>query len=78
MFGNIIFQYMARYILESKVDKIQNILLRLSNLNFSKNCSTKHVFILGGTNNVDHNSTEEIANGLITSGIFFTSTMPKC
>ena len=45
--------------------KIQNILWRLNNLNFSKNCSIKYVFILGGTNNVDHNSPEEIANGLI-------------
>ena len=50
-------------------DKIQNILWRLNNLNFSKNCSIKYVFILGGTNNVDHNSPEEIANGLITSGV---------
>ena len=50
-------------------DKIQNILWRLNNLNFSKNCSIKYVFILGGTNNVDHNSPEEIANGLITSGL---------
>ena len=48
---------------------IQNILWRLNNLNFSKNCSIKYVFILGGTNNVDHNSPEEIANGLITSGL---------
>ena len=38
-------------------------------MNFSKNCSIKYVFILGGTNNVDHNSPEEIANGLITSGL---------
>ena len=36
-------------------------------MNFSKNCSIKHVFILGCTNNVDHNSPEEIANSLITS-----------
>ena len=44
-------------------------------MNFSKNCSIKHVFILGGTNNVDHNSPEEIANGLITSGL---STQAQC
>ena len=49
--------------------KIQNILWRLNNLNFSKNYSIKYVFILGGTSNVDHNSPEEIANGLITSGL---------
>ena len=37
--------------------------------NFFKNCSIKYIFIFGGTNNVDHNSPEEIANGLITSGL---------
>ena len=31
--------------------------------------------MLGGTNNVDHNSPEEIANGLITSGL---STQAQC
>ena len=51
-------------------DKIQNILWRLNNLNFSKSCCIKYVFILGGTNNVKHNSPEEIANGLITSRLF--------
>ena len=50
-------------------NKIQNILWRLNNLNFSKNCIIKYVFILGGTINVDHNSPEEIINGLITSGL---------
>ena len=29
----------------------------------------KYVFILGGTNNVDHNSPEEITNGLKTYGL---------
>ena len=43
-------------------DKIQNILWRLSDLNFSKNCSIKYVFILGGTNSVDHNSPEAIVS----------------
>ena len=50
-------------------DKVQNILWWLNNLGFSKNCSIKYVFILGGTNNVDHNLPEEIANGLVTSGL---------
>ena len=50
-------------------DKIQNILWRLNNLNYSKNRGIKYFFILGGSNNVDHNSPEEIANGLITSGL---------
>ena len=48
-------------------DKIHNILWQLSNLNLSRNCSIKLVFILGGTNNIDHNSPEEIADGLISS-----------
>ena len=38
-------------------------------MNFSKNCSIKYVFILCGTNNVDHNFPEESANGLIISGL---------
>ena len=50
-------------------DKNQNILWRLNNLNFSKNRSLKYVFILGGANNVDHDSPEEITNGLIKSGL---------
>ena len=29
----------------------------------------KYIFIFGGTNNVDHNSPEETANGLIASGL---------
>ena len=50
-------------------DKIQNMQWRLNSLNFSKDCSIKYVFILGGTNNVDHDFPEEIANGRITSGL---------
>ena len=50
-------------------DKVQNILWRISNYDFSNNSSIKCVFILGGTNNIDHNSPEEIVNGLITSGL---------
>ena len=38
-------------------------------MNFSKNCSVKYFFILGGINNVDHNSPKQIANGLITFGL---------
>ena len=50
-------------------DKNQNILWRLNNLNFSKNRSIKYVFILGGANNGDYDFPEEIANGLIKSGL---------
>ena len=50
-------------------DKVQNMLWQMNNLNFSKNCSVKFVFILGGTNNVGHNSLEEIANSLLISGL---------
>ena len=45
------------------------ILRQLNNLNSSKNCSIKYIFILGGINNIDHNSPEETANGLKTSGL---------
>ena len=50
-------------------DKIQNMQWRVNSLNFSKDCSINYVFILGGTNNVDHDFPEEIANGRITSGL---------
>ena len=50
-------------------DKIQNILWRINNLNFPKNCSIKYIFILGGTNNIDHNTTKVIVNGLLSSGL---------
>ena len=56
-------------------DQLQNILWQLNNLNFSKNCSIKYVFTPGGTNNVNHNSPEEIAIGLLISGIF---AQPEC
>ena len=55
-------------------DKVQNILWRINNLNFSKINSIKYVFILGGTNNIDHNSPEEIVNSLISSGFLFKIT----
>ena len=50
-------------------DKIQNVLWRIQNLNFSNNPSVKYIFILCGTNNLDHNSPEELVHGIILSGI---------
>ena len=38
-------------------------------MNFPKTCSIKYVLVLGGTNNVDHNSPEEIYRDLITFGL---------
>ena len=36
-------------------DKIQHVLWRIQNLNFSNNFSIKYIFILRGTINLDHN-----------------------
>ena len=58
-------------------DKVQNILWRINNLNFSKITSLKYVFILGGTNNIDHNSPEEIVSSLISSGLSIQNHCPN-
>ena len=50
-------------------DKIQHVLWRIQNLNFSNNFSIKHIFIRCRTNNLDHNPPEELVNGIILSGI---------
>ena len=50
-------------------DKIQHVLWRIQNLNLSNNFSIKYIFILCGTNNLDHNLSEELVNGIILSGI---------
>ena len=41
----------------------------MKNLKFPSNSTLSCIFILCGTNNVDHNSPEEIVSGLISSGI---------
>ena len=50
-------------------DKIQQVLWRIQNLNFSNNSSVKYIFILWRTNSLDHNPPEELVNGMILSGI---------
>ena len=50
-------------------DKIQQVLWRIQNLNFSNNSSIKYIFILWRTNNLDHNLPEKFVNGMILSGI---------
>ena len=41
-------------------DKIQHVLWRMQNLNFSNNSSINYIFILSGNNNLDHNLPEEL------------------
>ena len=50
-------------------DKIQHVLWRIQNLNFPNSFSIQYIFILCGTNNLDHNTPEELAEGIILSGI---------
>ena len=50
-------------------DKIQHLLWRIQHLNFSNNFGIHYIFILRGTNNLDHNFTEEFVNGITLSGI---------
>ena len=50
-------------------DKIQHVLWRIQNLDFSNNSSIKCIFILSGTNNFDYNPPEELVNGIILSRV---------
>ena len=56
-------------------DKIQNLLWRIKSLKFPSNSTLSCIFILCGTNNVNHNSPEEVVTRLISSGI---SVQAKC
>ena len=58
-------------------DKIQYLLWRIQNLNFSNNSSIKYIFILSGTNNLDHNPPEERVNGMVLSGISAKKQCPN-
>ena len=51
-------------------DKPQNVLWRANNLYFLSNLNLKYVFILCGTNNIDHNS-PPIASMIISTGLAF-------
>ena len=50
-------------------DKIQHVLWRIQNSNFSNNFSIHYIFILCGTHSLDHNPPEELVSGIILSGI---------
>ena len=41
----------------------------LNNLYFSSNLKIKYIFIISGTNNIDRNSPQSIANTIISTGL---------
>ena len=51
--------------------KAQNVLWRVNNFHFPFNLNLKYVFILCGTNNIDHNSPQSIASTIISTGLTF-------
>ena len=51
-------------------DKAQNVLWRVNNLYFSSNLHLKYIFILCGTNNIDHNSPQSIASTIISTSLW--------
>ena len=55
-------------------DMVQNVLCRVSNLYFSSNLNLKYIFILCGTNNIDHNS---IASIVVSTGLAFQKKSHK-
>ena len=58
-------------------DKAQNVLWRVNNLHFSSNLHLKYMFILCGTNNIDHNPPQFIASTIISSGLEFQKNSHK-
>ena len=58
-------------------DKAQNVLWRLNNFHFSSNLNLKYVFILCGTDNIDHNSVQSIASTIISTGLAFQKKSHK-
>ena len=58
-------------------DKAQNVLWRVNNLHFSSNLHLKYIFILCGTNNIDHNSPQSIASTIISTGLEFQKKSHK-
>ena len=57
-------------------DKAQNILWRVNNLHFFSNLHSKYVFIICGTNNIDHNSSQS-ASTIISTGLEFQKKSHK-
>ena len=58
-------------------DKAQNVLWRVNNFHFSSNLHLKYIFILCGTNNIDHNSPQSIASTIISTGLQFQKNSQK-
>ena len=58
-------------------DKISHVLWRIQNLIFSNNSGIKYIFILSGTNNFDHNTPEELVNGIELPGISAKKQCPN-
>ena len=58
-------------------DTAQNILWRVNNFYFSSNLNLKYIFILCGTNNIDHNSRQSIASTIIFNGLAFQKKSHK-
>ena len=58
-------------------DKAQNVLWRVNNLYFSSDLNLKYVFILCGTNNIDHNSPQSIASTIVSTGLAFQKKSHK-
>ena len=56
-------------------DKAQNVLWRVNNLHFSSDLHLKYIFILCGTNNIDHNSPQSIASTIISTGLEFQKSL---
>ena len=53
----------------------QNLVWMIKDLAFLSNSTLSYIFVLCGTNNIDHNSPEEIVSGLNSSGV---STQAQC
>ena len=58
-------------------DKAQNVLWRVNNLHFSYNLHLKYVFVLCGTNNIDHNCLQSIHGTIISTGLMFQKKSHK-
>ena len=58
-------------------NKEQNVLWRVNNFHFSSNLNLKYVFILCGTNNINHNSPQSIASTIISTGLAFQKKSHK-
>ena len=58
-------------------NKVQNVLWRVNNLHFSSNLNLNYVFIICGTNNIDHNSLQSIASTIISTGLAFQKKCHK-